>query len=328
MTDYRLLIRHIGGPEAIEREIVDPARPAAGEVRVRQQAVGVNFIDTYQRGGLYPVVLPSGLGSEAAGVVEAIGDGVDTVAVGDRVAYAGGPLGAYATVRLLSAEWLIRLPDEVAAETAAAILLKGQTADMLVGACAHVEPGQTVLVHAAAGGVGSLLVAWLRSVGAVVIAHAGTDAKAERARSLGATHALSGPLDGLAAQVRDLTDGRGVDVVMDGVGEASWDASLALLAKRGLLVSYGNASGAVPPVPPLALARAGSLFLTRPTLFDYLDTHEARQASADRVFAKLTDGVLPAEIGRSFPLEEAAEAHRALEARATVGSTVLLTGTT
>lgn len=327
MDDYRLIIRHTGGPEAVERDPIEPPRPAPGEVVLRQQAIGLNFIDTYQRGGLYPVTLPTGLGSEAAGVAETVGDGVADFRPGDRVAYAGGPLGAYATVRAIAAEWLVRLPDAIAADTAAAVLLKGQTVDMLVGPCARVEAGQTVLVHAAAGGVGSLLVPWLRSLGATVIAHAGTPEKAERARALGATHALSGPMDALAASVRELTDGRGVEVVMDGVGQASWEASLASLAKRGLLVSYGNASGAVPPVPPLSLARAGSLFLTRPTLFDYLENRDARQASADRVFAKVADGTLPVEIGRRFPLAEAAEAHRALEGRATVGSTVLLTGT-
>jgi NADPH2:quinone reductase len=323
MDDFRLLIRHTGGPDAIEREPIAVPSPGTGEVVVRHQAIGVNFIDTYQRGGLYPIALPSGLGSEAAGVVEATGEGVAGFRPGDRVAYAGGPLGAYATVRALPAEWLVRLPDAISAETAAAVLLKGQTVDMLVGPCAHVAAGQTVLVHAASGGVGSLLVPWLRSIGAIVIAHAGTDAKAERAKQLGANHSLSCSMDELAAHVRELTDGRGVEVVLDGVGQASWDASLASAAKRGLIVSYGNASGAMPPVPPLALTRAGSLFLTRPTLFDYLDSAEARQAAADRVFAKIAKGTLPAEIGRTFRLDEAAEAHRALEARQTVGSTVL-----
>jgi NADPH2:quinone reductase len=322
--DYRLVIRRAGGPEAIEREAVGPLRPAAGEAVVRHSAIGLNFIDTYHRSGLYPLDLPSGLGSEAAGIVEAIGDGVTGLEIGDRVAYAGGPLGAYATVRTIPAEILTRLPDTIDDRTAAAVLLKGLTADMLVGACARIAPGQSVLVHAAAGGVGALLVPWLKAIGATVIAHAGSEEKAARARAAGADHALSCPFDALAAAVRQATGGTGVDVVLDGVGKASWDASLASLRPRGLMVSFGNASGAVPPVEPLALSRGGSLFLTRPTLFHYLATPAERAAATRRLFALIEAGTLPVEIGQTFALAEAAEAHRALESRNTTGSTVLL----
>lgn len=322
--DYALIFPRTGGPEVIERQRIDPASPDPGEALVRHRAIGLNFIDTYQRSGLYEVPLPSGLGSEAAGVVEAIGAGVTEVAVGDRVAYAGAPLGAYATVRTIPAEVLVKLPDAIDDHTAAAAMLKGMTADMLVGPCARVQPGQWVLVHSAAGGVGSLLVPWLKAIGARVIAHAGSEQKAAHAAALGADHALSCPFNELAALVRELTFGPGVDVVLDGVGKASWDASLQSLATRGLMVSYGNASGAVPPFAPLALSRGGSLFLTRPTLFHYIATRAERAASAARLFAMIESGKVPVEIGQTFALADAADAHRALEARATTGSTVLI----
>lgn len=323
MSDYRLIFRSIGGPEVIEREAIQVPTPAPGEAVVRHTAIGLNFIDTYQRGGLYEVPLPSGLGNEAAGVVEAIGEGVTSVSVGDRVAYAGGLPDAYSTIRAISADLLFKLPEPIDDRTAAAMMLKGLTADMLVGPCAQVRPGQTVLVHSAAGGVGSLLVPWLKAVGAEVIAHAGSADKAERAKAAGADHALSCPFDALPAAVKRLT-GQGADVVLDGVGKASWEASLASLRPRGLMVSYGNASGAVPPVPPLALSRGGSLFLTRPTLYHYIATPEERTASAARLFEMVGSGKVPVAIGQSFPLGQAAEAHRALEERRTTGSTILV----
>lgn len=324
MTDYRLIVRRTGGPDVIEREEIDAASllPSPGEVRVRQTAVGLNFIDTYQRSGLYPVPLPSGLGAEAAGVVEAMGDGVVDVAVGDRVAYGTGPLGAYATVRTMPAEHLVRLPDAVADETAAAAMLKGMTACYLIEECAKVRPGQTVLVHAAAGGMGSILVPWLARIGATVIAHAGSAEKAARARDAGATHVLSCAMDELPPRVRDLTDGTGVEIVLDGVGKASWAASLAALARMGLMVTYGNASGAVPPFGALDLMKAGSIFVTRPTLAHYGATAEQRRRLAGKVFAMIADG-LDFPIGQRFPLADAAGAHRALESRATRGATVM-----
>lgn len=322
--DYRMLIRRTGGPEVIEREPIAPGEPAQGEARVRQAAIGVNFIDVYHRSGLYPVPLPSGLGGEGAGTVEAVGPGVTGIVPGDSVGYAGSALDAYSTTRVMAADRLVKLPAGITPEIAAAAMLKGMTVDMLVGGCGRIEAGMTVLVHAAAGGVGSLLVQWLKALGATVIAHAGSAGKAARARTLGADHALDSGLDSLAAEVRALTDGRGVDVAFDGVGKASWPATLGSVTKRGLIVSYGNASGPVAPVALLDLTKAGSLFVTRPTLFDYTDTRERLEASAGRLFAMIGSGKLRIEIGRRFALADAADAHRALEARATTGSTILL----
>ena len=321
---YRMAIRRTGGPEEIEREPAPTAAPGPGEARLRHLAIGLNYIDTYHRSGLYPVTLPSGLGQEAAGIVEAVGEGVDHLRPGDRVAYAGGPLGAYATIRIIPASLLVRLPDAIHAETAAAAMLKGVTVDILVGRCARIEKGQTALVHAASGGVGSILVQWLKAIGARVIAHAGNDGKAAHARQLGADEALSCPFDALAGEVRSLTGGRGVDVVFDGVGAASWAASLASAGKLGLIVSFGNASGPAPAITPLQLGRAGSLFLTRPGVFDYLAEPEALRASAGRLFAMIESGKVRIEIGQRFLLADAAEAHRALEGRRTTGSTLLL----
>jgi len=322
MERYRLIIRETGGPEVIEREPLGPLEPGPGEALVRHEAIGLNYIDTYHRSGLYPLKLPSGLGSEAAGVVEAADAGTG-FSPGERVGYALAPPGAYATHRLIAADRLVRLPDAIGAEAAAAVLLKGCTAEMLVERCARVEAGEWVLVHAAAGGVGSLLVPWLKAAGAKVIAHAGSAEKAALAAGLGADHALSCPFDALAAKVKEISGG-GVRVVLDGVGAASWAASLASLARRGLLVSYGNASGPVPPFAVLELARNGSLFLTRPTLADYVADSRELQASAARVFAMIAAGALPVRIGARFPLAQAADAHRALEARTTTGSTLLI----
>jgi len=323
MSDYRMFIRQTGGPEAIERETIAPSEPGRGEARIRQHAVGLNFIDIYQRSGLYPIDLPSGMGSEAAGVVEAIGEGVEGIKVGDRVAYSGGTPGAYATVRTLDAGMLVPLPDAISDETAAAAMLKGATAAYLIGPCAKVEKGQAVLVHAAAGGVGSILVQWLTAIGATVIAHAGSPAKAAHAKSLGAAHALSCPMDALAAEVRALTDGAGVATVFDGIGKASWAASLGTVARRGLIVSYGNASGAVPPFEMLALMRAGSIFVTRPTTADYARTPAERRELAARLFDRIAAGDVNIRIGQRFSLDQAAEAQRAMAARETTGSTIL-----
>lgn len=320
---YRLIIRRAGGPEVIEREELGALVPGPGEVLVRHEAIGLNYIDTYHRSGLYPLSLPSGLGSEAAGVVEAAGDGAGFVE-SERVAYALAAPGAYATHRLIAADRLVRLPDAINAETAAAVMLKGCTAEMLVERCAKVQPGEWVLVHAAAGGVGSILVPWLKAVGARVVAHAGSAAKAAVAKDLGADQALSCAFDELTEKVREITDGKGVRTAFDGVGAASWAASLKSLGRRGLMVSYGNASGPVPPFSPLELARGGSLFLTRPTLFDYAATPEEVQASAARLFEIIGSGAIPVRIGARFALADAAEAHRALESRATTGSTLLI----
>jgi len=325
MTDpYAFILRQTGGPEILEAEHIDVPRPGPGEVLVRHEAVGLNFIDTYHRSGLYKLPLPSGLGGEGAGIVEAVGEGADGFREGNRVGYFTGPLGSYATHRTLSADRLVKLPDPVAAEEAAAMMLKGCTAEYLVERCARVEPGQAVLVHAAAGGMGSILVQWLKAVGATVIAHAGDSRKAALASELGADHSLCCPMDSLAAEVRALTGGRGVPVVLDGVGAASWQASLGSVARRGLLVTFGNASGAVPPFTALDLLGAGSIFVTRPTLADYCKTAEEMRASAARLFEMVGKGAVKIRIGATFPLLKAADAHRAIEARATTGSTVLI----
>lgn len=325
MSDpYSFILRRTGGPEVLEAEHGDPPRPGPGEVLVRHEAVGLNFIDTYHRSGLYALPLPSGLGSEAAGVVEAVGENAAGYREGDRVGYFTGPLGAYATHRAIGADRLVRLPDSLSAEDAAAIMLKGCTAEYLIERCAKVVAGEAVLVLAAAGGVGSILVPWLKHLGATVIAHAGDSRKAEQAKALGADHALCGPFDGLAGEVRGLTGGKGVPVVLDGVGAASWSASLGAVARRGLVVSYGNASGPVPPFSALDLLTAGSIFVTRPTLGDYAADSAEMQRSAARLFELVDKGVVPVRIGARLPLLEAAEAHRALEARATTGSTVLI----
>ena len=266
-TDYRLVARTFGGPEVIEAEPIVAGPVAAGMVRVRHKAIGVNFIDTYHRSGLYPQPLPAPLGIEAAGMIEAIGAGVSGLTIGQRVAYTGAP-GAYASWSDVPAAMLLPLPDGISEEVAAACIVKGLTAKGLIFDCARMQAGQSALVLAAAGGVGRLLVQWLAAIGVKVIAHAGSAAKAAIATSLGAETSLSCGFDELAAQVRAANGGTGVDVVFDGVGAASFTASLDSLARRGLMISFGNASGAVPAVAPLELMRRGSLFLTRPKLGD------------------------------------------------------------
>ncbi|PZU63941.1 MAG: quinone oxidoreductase [Sphingobium sp.] len=315
-----MIVRAHGGPEAIERERFDPGTPGEGEVLITQDAVGLNFIDTYYRTGLYPAPLPLTLGSEGAGHVVAVGAGVSGIAVGDKVGCAAG-LGAYATHRIVPADRVVRIPDAVSTRDAAAMMLKGMTACYLAEDMIDLLSGDVALVHAAAGGVGSVLVPWLRDKGVVVIAHSGSP---EKAAKVDADHSLSGPLDDLAAQVRDLTSGKGVAVAYDGVGKDSWAASLASPRRRGLLVSYGNASGAVPPISLLDLSRNGSLYVSRPTLFDYVATAEDLTNTAERLFDRMARGIVSAQIGQSFALADAADAHRALEGRQTTGSTILI----
>ncbi len=321
---WRIVIRKNGGPEVMEREDFDPGVPGPGQVRARVTAIGLNFIDTYHRSGLYPLPLPTGLGSEFAGIVEAVGPGVEGFAPNDRIAGFVPAPSSYATHVLTVASRIVRVPGGISDEIAAAAMLKGITSWMLIERIGKLEAGKSVLVHSAAGGVGSILVPWAKAAGATVIAHAGNEEKAARAKASGADHALSGEFETLAAQVRALTNGRGVDVVLDGVGAASWAASLASVARRGLIVSYGNASGPVPAISPLDLLRAGSAFLTRPTMFDYVDTPESLKLGADRLFAMIKSGTVPIEIGQRYALANAADAHQALEGRQTVGSTILL----
>lgn len=319
---WRLVVRAAGGPEQLERESFESPSPARGEVLIRASAIGLNLIDVYHRTGLYPRAFPTVLGQEGAGTVEAVGEGVGSVAVGDRVGFLAD--GAYATHVMAREAGVFPLPDDISDELAAAALLKGLTAWMLVERCARVEPGQTVLVHSAAGGVGSILVQWLHARGAVVIAHSGSAEKAAVASALGADHSLHCPFAELAAAVRGLTGGTGANVVLDGVGGASWDASIGAIAKRGILVSYGNASGIVPPVPPLALTMAGSIFLARPSLFDWIERPEDRDTGWKALTEMLGSDRLKIAIGQRYPLADAADAHRAIEARRTTGSTVLI----
>ncbi|MCK8457113.1 quinone oxidoreductase family protein [Sphingomonas faeni] len=317
-------IEKAGGPEVIQWRDVTLPPPAKGEVWMRNTAVGLNFIDTYHRGGVYPIDLPSGLGSEAAGVVMAVGEGVTDFAPGDRVGTFGPSRGAYATERNVAAQDLFKLPDTLDDRTAAAMLLKGCTAEFLVERCAKVQAGQTVLVHAAAGGVGHILVGWLKAIGATVIASVGSEDKAARTRKAGADHVILHKSEDIATRVRAITDGEGVPIILDGVGGATWNASLDSAARCGLIVSYGNAGGVVDGVNLGILARKGSLFVTRPTLFDYYVTPDERKAGIARLFAMIENGAITPEIGQTFPLEDAVEAHRAIESGATSGSTLLL----
>lgn len=310
-----------GGPEVLEAVDLPVPSPGPSQVLVRHQAVGLNFIDTYHRSGLYPMKLPAVLGLEAAGVVEALGEGVTRFKLGDRIAY-NGTLGAYAEAAVVPADRAVKVPDEVSLETAAAVLLKGMTAEFLVRRCHRVEPGQTVLIHAAAGGVGSILVQWTKTLGATVIATVGSEAKAAVARSHGADHVLLDS-DDIATRVAEITGGRGVAVVYDGVGKATFEASLKSLGRRGVLATFGNASGPAPAIAPLELS-SKSLFLTRPRLFDYIATTAELDESAQALFAVLASGAVKIDIGQTFPLADAQAAHEALEGRRTVGATVLI----
>lgn len=319
------MIERTGGPEVIQMVTRDLPPPAPGEVRLRTGAIGLNFIDTYFRSGLYPAPLPSALGLEAAGTIEAVGEGVTGFAAGDRVGtFFTRDLGAYASERNIAATSLIKLPDGISDEVAAASMLKGCTAEFLIERCARVQPGWTVLVHAAAGGVGQILVQWLRHIGATVIATVGDEAKAYQAASLGAAHVILYKQEDTAARVREITGGAGVPVVFDGVGKSTWEASLASAARRGLVISYGNASGPVEGVSLATLNNHGSLFATRPKLFDYYATPEERAAGAARLFDLIRAGAVQPYIGRRYALDEAAEAHRAIEAGETSGSTLLI----
>ncbi|MGI9169488.1 MAG: quinone oxidoreductase family protein [Caulobacteraceae bacterium] len=315
--------REAGGPEVLEAVDLPPPVAAPGQIVVRHAAIGLNFIDTYQRSGLYPLRFPAVLGQEGAGVVEAVGDGVTRFAVGERVAHAGQG-GAYAQVQAVAADRAVRLPDTVSFETAAGAFLKGMTAEFLLRRCHAVESGETILIHAAAGGVGTILVQWAKALGARVIGTAGSPEKAALARSLGCDEVIAYRDEDVAARVRALTGGEGVSVAYDSVGKDTFEGTLASLARRGVFVSFGNASGPVPAFEPLRLSRAGSLFFTRPTLFDYIATTQELDASAAALFDMIGSGKVRIEIGQTFPLAEARRAHEALEGRATTGASVLL----
>lgn len=313
-----------GGPEVIEWIAVDLPPPGPGEVRFETRAVGLNFIDTYHRRGIYPLELPSGLGLEASGVITAIGKDVTGFALGDRVATFGPQRGAYATERNLPAASLFKLPDSIDFDTAAAALLKGCTAEFLAERAATVKPGDWVLVHAAAGGVGLILVQWLKALGANVIGTVGSADKAALARAAGAAEIILYRDEDIAPRVRAITGGAGVRVTYDGIGQATWNASLDSTGRRGIIISYGNADAPVTGVALGILATKGSLYNTRPTLFDYYATPEERAAGAARLWEMITSGKVKVTIGQRYPLEEAAQAHRDLEGRETHGSTLLI----
>ncbi|WP_174872875.1 quinone oxidoreductase family protein [Vogesella oryzae] len=313
-----------GGPEVLQLEQSDPGQPGAGEVLLRHTAIGVNFIDTYHRSGLYPLTLPSGLGTEAAGVVEAVGEGVSHVAVGDRVAYAGGAQGAYSQQRVMNAAPLVRLPDDVSDEPAACVMLQGMTVEYLIRRTFAVQPGQTVLWHAAAGGVGQIAVQWLKSLGVHVIGTVGNADKAAIAHRLGCKHVINYREEDVVARVNEITDGKGVPVVYDSVGKDTFNISLDCLAPRGMFVSFGNASGAVPPFAPLLLAQKGSLFFTRPKLGDYVASRSELEASAAALFERIGAGAVKVQPSARYALADAARAHADLEARQTTGSIILL----
>jgi NADPH2:quinone reductase len=320
-------IHTTGGPEVLRFEEVELGAPGPGQALVAQSAIGINFIDTYHRSGLYPLPsLPHGIGNEAAGVVEAVGDGVTEVEVGDRVAYAGGAAGAYADKRLVPADRLVPLPDAISEESAAAMLLKGMTVEYLVRRCRPVQPGETVLWHAAAGGVGLIACQWLAELGVTVIGTVGSRDKAELALSHGCRHAIVYTEEDFRARVRALTAGRGVPVVFDSVGKSTFAGSLDCLAPRGMLVSFGNASGKPDPFDLGLLAAKGSLYVTRPILGAYTASRQELLESAHELFDRVTRGVVQSEIRQRWPLSAAAEAHRALETRSTVGASLLLPG--
>lgn len=321
---HAIRFEQIGGPEVLRWEEVTVGEPAPGEARVRHHAVGLNYIDTYHRSGLYPTALPSGIGLEGAGVVEAVGDGVTELAPGDRVAYAGGPLGAYSEVRTMPADRLVRLPESIAFEQGAAMMLQGLTAQYLLRQTYRVQAGDTILIHAAAGGVGLIVCQWAKSLGATVIGTVGSDEKAALARAHGCDHPIVYTRERFVERVREITQGEGVAVVYDSIGKDTFMDSLDCLRPRGMMVLFGAASGPVPPFDIQTLAQKGSLFLTRPTLFGYAAKRKDLLDMAGELFSVVTSGRVRIEVNQRYALKDAAQAHRDLEARRTTGSTIFL----
>ena len=321
---FAIRIHQTGGPEVMRWEEVAVGDPAPDEARVRHEAVGLNYIDTYHRSGLYPLPLPSGLGSEGAGVVEAVGAGVTNLVPGDRVAYAGGPLGAYSQARCMPARHLLKLPDSLDFRTGAAMLLQGLTSAYLLRRTYRVQPGDTVLIHAAAGGVGLIACQWAKALGATVIGTVSSEAKAMLASAHGCDHIVFYTRENVAERVREITAGEGVAVVYDGVGKDTFMGSLDSLRPLGTMVTFGNASGPVAPFDPLLLAQKGSLFLTRPTLMQHTAKRADLEALGAELFAVVTAGKVKIEVNQTYALADAASAHRDLEARRTTGSTILL----
>jgi len=321
---HAIRIHTTGGPEVMSWGEVAVGDPGPGEARIRHTAVGVNYIDTYHRSGLYKLPLPAGIGLEGAGVVESVGTGVDWVKPGDRVAYVGGPTGAYSESRVIPAQHLVKTPEGVADATAATLMLKGLTVQYLLRQTYKANAGDTVLMHAAAGGVGLIFCQWARALGVTVIGTVGSDEKAEIARAHGCTHTIVYTREKFVDRVKELTGGKGVPVVYDSIGKDTFPASLDCLSPRGLFVSYGSASGPVPPFDVMLLAQRGSLYATRPTLFSHIATRAALTPAADEMFALVKAGKIVSEPRQRFPLKDATAAHRALESRGTVGATVLI----
>jgi len=320
-------IYETGGPEVMRWEDVDPGKPEPGEALVRHEAVGLNFIDVYHRTGLYPLpALPATPGMEGSGIVEAIGEGVTEVAVGDRVAYAGIPPGAYAETRRIPAHRLVQLPESISFQQGAAMMLQGMTARYLLRGCYDVKKGDTILIHAAAGGVGSIVCQWAKHLGATVIGTVGSPAKAELARAHGCEHPILYNDEDFTARTKEITGGNGVDVVYDSVGQATFMQSLDCLRPMGMMVSFGQASGSVPPLDLGELAARGSLFLTRPSLMAYTAAREDLLNHAGDLFEVVQSGAVKIKVNQTYPLAEAARAHRDLEARKTTGSTILIPG--
>ncbi len=326
LTSRAIQISQQGGPEQLQLVQVTVGDPGPGEIRIRHKAVGLNFIDVYQRSGLYPMATPLQLGMEASGVVEAVGEGVTHLKVGDRAAYASQPPGSYCEVRVMPAECVCKLPDSIDFDTGAAMMLKGLTAQYLLKRTqpqGGLQPGDFVLFHAAAGGVGLIACQWARALGLQLIGTAGSDAKCALAKEHGAAHVINYSTEDFAARVKDITGGKGVKVVYDSVGKDTWDKSLDCLAPFGLMASFGNASGAVAPFAPGILGPKGSIYVTRQTLFTHIATREVTQAMADDLFAVVTSGQVKIRIDQRFKLEDVQAAHRALEARQTTGCTIL-----
>lgn len=323
-TDHGIIVRAPGGPEALEWTTLEVGKPGPGDALVLHRAIGVNYIDTYFRTGQYPwPQTPLIPGSEAAGIVEAVGAAVVGLKAGDRVAYCGPP-GAYRQRRVISAERLVKLPDGIDFDTAASIMLKGMTAQFLVDSCFPVKPGHTVLVHAAAGGVGLLLGQWLKALGAIAIGSVGSADKGTLALANGYAHTIQYRSEDVAQRIAEITGGKGCDVVYDSVGKDTWRASLKSLKKRGMFVNFGQSSGAITDFKISDLAAGGSLFASRPTLFDYIASGEDLRRRSGDLFARIAAGQVRAHLGQRFNLQAAADAHRALEGRETVGSTVLV----
>ena len=323
MKTHAIRIDEFGGPEVLQFKEIELPDPGPGEARIRHTAIGLNFIDTYHRSGLYPLELPTGLGSEGAGIIEAVGEGVTEVAVGDRVVYTGRPADSYSVQRNFPAWQYVQIPDGVSDDTAAAAMLKGLTAWYLLHRSYPVQSGDTVLLYAAAGGVGSIASQWAKHLGATVIGVVSTEEKAELARSQGCAHVIMADDADIPGKVRALTDGEGVAAVYDSIGKDTFMTSLDCLRPHGVMVTFGNATGPVDPFSPAELAKRHSLYVTRPILFDFVSTRESLVEATNALFGVLQNGAVNVSVNQRYPLAEAAQAHRDLEARKTTGSTIL-----